>query len=224
MWQLDKRFKFATMNRELVAKNQRAFDVVSQVPLERNVWLTGKPGTGKTHMAKCAANRHTVAGQRVEFMRAPILRTISELWGNERDERLREYYAPELLIIDDLDKCVMTAKALETFWTLMDVRFLWQRRTIITSNVDARSIMAMWGKVRDVNPTLITAALDRVNPCHQFTIQANESLRRSIVHPARLLDHVEPVTPMEPEDAEKIREAFRSGNAMAVISQMRVSA
>lgn len=222
MWHLDKRYKFATMNPALVAQNRAAFDVLSQMPLDRNVWLTGKPGTGKTHMAKCAGNRHHVAGQRVELMRGPHIRTMSEMWARDREESLGNLYAPELLIIDDLDKCVMTAKALEVFWSLMDVRYLWHRRTIITSNIDAKALMQMWMKVKDVNPTLVTAGLDRMNPCHQFTLQASESLRRTIVNPARLLEQVEPVTPVSPDEAETIREAFRSGN-LRLLANMRAA-
>lgn len=221
---LDKRYKFAKMDPELVARNQDVIDAMQLYPLEQNAWIAGQPGTGKTHVAMCAGNRHAYNGQRVQFQRGVQLKIIAEKFSDEREEALTPIYACELLIIDDLDKATPTPRFLEVFWTLMDTRYKWRRRTIVTANCTPAALATQWAKVKDVNHSTITAALDRLNPCYQFIMQADESLRRRIVQPARLLERVTVVQPVEDvEFSNAVQEAFLRGDVRALVKMEGVA-
>lgn len=216
-------------------ENAAIIESMQQFPFTNNVWLHGKVGGLKTRLAMAAALRHQYHWEKAiraasgypepfslcEVLRGTQLRTIANQLPVDREDDIYKFGKPRLLVLDDVDKVDITNdKPLETLYDILDFRQRAKRLTIVTSNYSLQAISMFWGR-KCSNESLIASILDRLRPCRAHCVTVARSLRgrEPIPHPMDIMN-VEPVTAVSPDEAEKIREAFRSGN-LRLLANMR---
>jgi DNA replication protein DnaC len=212
MWQLDNRYSFRSLAPSVGDANARAVEFLRACPLTQSAWLTGLSGVGKTHLAKAALNRHAYRGIAVDVVTGPEIRGIGEMWAESREDEYRRLCAPYLLLIDDIDKVVVTTRALEALWMITDLRYRFGKRNIVTSQLEGKALAESWCCMKGVNQTQVSAIMDRLQPCTSFVIQGKTSLRRTHapLQSVQMIDHrAEELISIE---AAGLREAVCSGN------------
>ena len=141
-----------------------------------NVIFAGPVGVGKTFLACALGHSACRAGYRVLFSRADtMIKTLAQSRAdNSFDRQLREYIAPDVLVIDDFALRRLSALGSSDLYELIIGRHM-RSSTIVTSNRD----VAEWGAVFD-EPMLAQSALDRFcHHAHQLVIEG-ESYRKRL--------------------------------------------
>ncbi len=124
-----------------------------------NALIIGKPGTGKSHVAKAVAYQATLQGYDVRYAEADTEFAHFGLSNvTEQAEMLRAYVEPDLLILDDLFLAPrISDAAAELLQTIVHQRYKQRRSIVVTSN----RVIQDWGKyLRDA--TMGTTILDRL--------------------------------------------------------------
>jgi DNA replication protein DnaC len=125
--------------------------------------VTGKSGTGKSHILQALALRACQAQMSVRYARCVDL--LDDLYAGLADstypQRLRRWAAPDLLVIDDVGLGQVKKRddeptAAHTLFNLIDRRH-GKSSTAFTSNIK----LSAWGRYLG-DPTLAVAILDRV--------------------------------------------------------------
>lgn len=125
--------------------------------------ITGKSGTGKSHILKALALRACEQQMRVRFVRCMDL--LADLYAGLADgtyqQRLRRWVAPALLVIDDVGLGQVRQRddeptAAHTLYTLVEQRH-GHASTAITSNIK----LSAWGRYLG-DAHLAAAILDRI--------------------------------------------------------------
>lgn len=124
-----------------------------------NALLIGKPGTGKSHVAKAVAYQATLQGHRVAYVEADTAFARYTLADTrEQAERLKTWIEADLLILDDLFLARRMADcAAELLQSIVHQRYKLRRSVVITSN----RVVQDWGKYLGDN-TMATTILDRL--------------------------------------------------------------
>ncbi len=111
---------------------------------KNGLFITGSPGTGKTHLAAAIANRLISREHRV------IIATMIDLLGNIKEafcyedgeaQMLRRYKTVPLLIIDDLGKEPPTEWAVSTIYNIINGRYEAYLPTIVTANYSDKTLV-----------------------------------------------------------------------------------
>lgn len=124
-----------------------------------NALIVGKPGTGKSHVAKAVAYQATLAGHAVRYLEADTA-FASYAMGNEAEQRqqMRTLLEADLLVLDDLFLARRISEAAgELLQTLVHQRYKLKRSILVTSN----RVVQDWGKYLG-DMTMATTILDRL--------------------------------------------------------------
>ena len=125
----------------------------------RSLVLSGRIGTGKTHLCIGIAYKAIQYGHDARFVAARDL--IDELAAAAHEERLREataaYLQPDVLVIDELGYLAHAATAANVLYGVIDGRYLERRPVLITTNKP----LSQWGSVLH-DPQLAEAIIDRL--------------------------------------------------------------
>ena len=111
-----------------------------------NLYFYGTPGTGKTFMASCIANRLLQEGYTVVYHSAYKLFQFMEDFKFNRidrennNEMFEKIYNCDLLIIDDLGTEFGTSYTCSVLFDILNTRILNGKSTIISSNLGINSI------------------------------------------------------------------------------------
>ena len=106
----------------------------------RGIFITGKAGTGKTHLAYAIANYCAEEIAPVLFWNIPeLLKNIRDDYGQRLENKSGEFRklmeSRDLLVLDDLGAEKMTEWVEETFYIIINNRYEEMLPTIITSNL-----------------------------------------------------------------------------------------
>lgn len=130
---------------------------------KQDLVITGKPGTGKSHILGAIALRACLAGRVVRFVRfADLLAELhAGLADGSYEARLRRWARHEFVVLDDVGLGQVPSHgdaptAAHMLWNLIDRRHQ-LRTTAITSNLK----LSAWGKYLG-DATVTAAILDRL--------------------------------------------------------------
>lgn len=124
-----------------------------------NAIIIGKPGTGKSHVAKAVAYQATLQGYDVRYVEADTeFAKFGLASPTEQAQLQRTYIEPDLLVLDDLFLARRIADvSAEVLQTIVHQRYKLRRSIIITSN----RVVQDWGKYLADN-TMASTILDRL--------------------------------------------------------------
>jgi DNA replication protein DnaC len=124
-----------------------------------NALIIGKPGTGKSHVAKAVAYQATLQGFDVRYVEADSeFARYALASASEQAALLRSFIEPDLVVLDDLFLARRTSEvSAELLQTIVHQRYKLRRSIVVTSN----RVVQDWGKYLG-DTTMSTTILDRL--------------------------------------------------------------
>lgn len=157
---------WAASKREIEALNQSAWSQARAwfSRSNRNLFISGGVGTGKTTLAHCCLNEAFDAGHGVAEVSARRLVKVCDTFA-EGNGLYTAWKTAKYLLIDDVDKAAWNPERLGGLWELLDARLAARRRTIVTSNLPMAGLTHLLRSATPTNTSLAEATLDRLKPC-----------------------------------------------------------
>ena len=144
----------------------KAFQIVKNEAWKTNLFLCGKSGTGKTHLAMCLTKDGAI------YRRLPDIFREVRLDFNSEQEIINRYGSLKLLIIDEVGRQKFSPFETNLFFEIIDKRWNNMVPTTLITNLNEKEFLAEYG----------TAIIDRLRP---KTVKFNwESRRESLDIPA----------------------------------------
>jgi len=129
-------------------EKQEAFSVVKEMAWRTNLFLCGKSGTGKTHLAMCLAKDGAT------YRRLPdLFREVRSDLNSEQDT-IDRYGIIKLLIIDEVGRQKFSPFERNLFFEIIDKRWNNEVPTTIITNLSEDEFLEEYG----------TAIIDRLRP------------------------------------------------------------
>jgi DNA replication protein DnaC len=124
-----------------------------------NALVIGKPGTGKSHVAKAVAYQATLSGYDVRYVEADTeFARYGLASAAEQALQLKDWVEADLLVLDDLFLARRIADvSAELLQAIVHQRYKLRRAIVITSN----RVVQDWGKYLG-DATMATTILDRL--------------------------------------------------------------
>jgi DNA replication protein DnaC len=140
-------------------EKKKAFTTVKEQAWNTNLFLCGKSGTGKTHLAMCLTKDGAT------YQRLPdIFREVRMNFSTEQSV-INNYGTVKFLIIDEIGRQKFTPFEKDLFFEIIDKRWNYQRPTTLITNQDEKEFLEEYGK----------AIVDRLRP---IIIEFNWESRR----------------------------------------------
>ena len=124
-----------------------------------NALIIGKPGTGKSHVAKAVAYQATLQGYDVRYVEADTEFARYGLASTaEQAEQLKGWIEPDLLVLDDLFLARRISEhAAEVLQAIVHQRYKLRRSVVVSSN----RVVQDWDRYLG-DTTMATTILDRL--------------------------------------------------------------
>lgn len=166
--------RFSGSKPEIEATNETIWDVLRAYPLEKNIWLCGDPGVGKTYAARCVLNQYLDQGRSAAEVSAHRLDEIGRGWKPEQE--LQPYARVAVLLIEDIDKPRWHAEGVSALWRLCDMRATAKLRLIVTANKDKADAEPQLLAAAKDNDTVVYTLWERMRPIRMMRM-GGQSLR-----------------------------------------------
>jgi DNA replication protein DnaC len=153
--------RFALSDPTKEAVNVSAWKKAQEWNGEKNLYLCGNVGTGKSHMGLCCLHAQFVQAKDCLFVSARRMLKDSELFDEGIFSRAKD---AEIVLLDDLDKAGSNARRIEALWEFFDTRERTEHRTIITANISHTELVKHFAGDGGSNSSMAASIVDRINP------------------------------------------------------------
>jgi DNA replication protein DnaC len=156
---------FAHTHEIALQEHPQAFErAKAWAPTDKNLWVQGPRGTGKTWLCHCILAAHLVQGVSV----AEVSGTVLNQMGREQwRDQAQPFCACEVLLIDDIDCPSWTPWGMEVIRHIVDVRHK-RRATLVTANSTGAALAkAMCDSIHRMgsgSPAMPGTILSRLQP------------------------------------------------------------